>query len=92
MDVDTKNRKRFNAYKIVIIILTFILFNPSENDHENAVVFDYGDLKPKEEIQLRNRTIRINLILFSLTKVRHTNGSGWFINGVGVMGNVFIVN
>jgi hypothetical protein len=92
MNEDTNIRKRLNAYKIVIIILTFILFNPSENDHDNAVVFGYLDPTPNEEIQLRRKTTRINFLLFSLTKGSYLGESNWHIRGFGILGNVFIVN
>lgn len=92
MNEATTIKKRLSTYKLVILILTLILFNPSENDHDNAVVFDYGDCTPKEEIQLRRQTIRMNFLIFSLTKGRYIEASNWHIRGFGILGNVFIVN
>ena len=97
MDATTRNKRRLNTYKKVIIILTLTLLNPSEYEHENEVMFLYGNSVQAAEQLCRHSTSRINFVLFSLTKSFEPNGehrmqkSNWNIVGFGILGNVFIL-
>jgi hypothetical protein len=100
MSVETLKKWSFFDYRILIILATFAILNPSEADHDKKVyyllgAYTFGGYTNSEQ-KIHNYTTRVNFVFFSLTEINSykilRNGYSSDIIGIGFLGNVIIFN
>jgi hypothetical protein len=81
---------------ILIVLVLLALTNPSETDHDNAVLNRDSSFYPQLSAYLKNKTTKVNLVLFSFTQIQRVGNINSNKNlekkiiGFGILGNVFL--
>lgn len=85
-----------NYQNVILIVLgIFALTNPSETDHDNAVINRDSTAHPIFSEILKQKTTKINLVIFSFTQIQQYDSKTREnmekkIIGLGILGNVIL--
>jgi hypothetical protein len=81
----------FNNRRMILgfLILLLAISNPSETDHDNAVLFRESSYNATYNSYIKNRVGRTNLIFLSFTNLNWGKG-GSEIVGIGFLGQVYL--
>jgi len=81
----SENRKMIIAFILLLLAVT----NPSETDHDNAVLYRDSSYNATYNSLIKNRVSRTNLILLSFTNL-NWGKRGSEIIGIGFLGQVYL--
>ena len=83
---------------IILVLGLLALTNPSETEHDNAVLNRDSSIYPALSSYIKNKTTRVNLVIVSFTQIQRVDSISNNENlekkiiGFGILGNVFLFN